>query len=108
MDIAASTAWEASAARFRRGRELLWLPDSEEGLAPGRRVPGENTEPGDAPVVLERMKGRPTKISIKCRVSLRWALERKRGEEGVGFCTSPGRVDHQVRKLWQMSIIRSK
>lgn len=55
-----------------------------------------------------RMKGRPTKMSLRCKESLRWAAERNSGWEGAGCWVSAGRVDHHVCREWQMSTMRSK
>lgn len=72
-------------------------------------APGEDMEAGEEPLGgEEKMKGRPTKMSLRCRQSLRWTFERKRGEEGDGFCDSGGSVDHQACRLSQMSTMRSK
>lgn len=69
MLIAASTARSARAARLR-GRSC-WGVRWEAGVSGRRVVPGEETEPGEAPVEWEKMKGRPTKMSLRWRHSFR-------------------------------------
>lgn len=73
--MAASTARSTSAARLR-GRSTVvagagWAAGeegdvAEVGLSVGRRVcSGEEAASGVTPVVWEKMKGRPTKMSLR-------------------------------------------
>lgn len=104
MLMAASTARSARAARLR-GRSWGWW---DAGVSDRRVAPGEDTEPGEAPVVWEKIKGRPTKISLRWRHSLRWAFDRNDGDDGAGSRVSEGSAYHQALKDWHMSTMRSK
>lgn len=107
--MAASTARVASAARLR-GRSFGACEENRASVGAGRGVvvPGEETHPGEVPVVWVKMKGRPTKMSLSRSESLRWALERKLGLVGVASRVWVGREYHQARRDWQMSTMRSK